>query len=119
MNELLEKEMKLVSVPIQAFLKEYLLNSFKNRKEQQVIKVVGFRFLDISMDEDKSEIKERIIIKKVSFYADVWVSLGGDGSTNNTLNLSTTKGIVLNYNFEEKKYIIESTEGVSLLDNTF
>ena len=119
MNELLEKELNLVREPIMAFLEEYLLDGFKNRKGQSVIKVDGFKAFDILIDEEQSEIKERFVLNRVSFYADVWVSLGDDGSTNNTLNLSTTKGIVLNYNFEEKKYAIENTEGISLLDKTF
>lgn len=119
MNELLEKEKRLLSEPIKVFLEGYLLDSFKNRKGQPVIKVDGFTALNISIDEDQSEIKERFIITGVSFYAHVWVSLGADGSTNNTLNLSTTKGMVLYYNFEEKKYTIENIEGISLLDKTF
>ena len=119
MNELLEKELNLVREPIRAFLEEYLLDGFKNRKGQPVIKVDSFKVFNISIDEEQSEIKERFVITGVSFYAEVWVSLGDDGSTNNTLNLSTTKGMVLNYSFEEKKYAIENTEGISLLDKTF
>ncbi len=120
MNDLLKKELKLVNIPIEEFLKSTLLDGFKNRKGQLVIRVDGFAFIETTVDEDNSEIKEKIIVTGVSAYVDVQVAIGDDGSyTNNTLDIFINKGFVLNYDFESKSYIIEDIDGVIIIDRTF
>ena len=114
----MEKELLQISVPIENLLKNFLLNGFKNRKNQPVVKVDRFRFMKIIVDEDLSEIKKNIIVKKVSFQVDVWVDFGEDARSNNTLNIFTNNDIILKYDFEVEKYIVEGAENVVLIDNT-
>lgn len=118
MEDLLKKELQQINPPIEELLKNYLLNGFENRKKQPIVKVDGFRFMKIIIDEDLSAIKDLIIVKKVNSQVDVWVKIGDDARSNNTLNIFTHKDIRLKYDFEAKKYIIENPQDVIIIDNT-
>jgi len=116
MNALLEKEKELINKPIIDFIVKYLLNGFKNGKDRVVKEVNNNLLLDFEIDEDKSEIKDIIIINKVTITAKVWVEFPTDALTNDTIILKVNTSIILPYNFENKEYVIANLDELKLTD---
>jgi len=115
MEKLVEKEKELIKKPIIRFFEEKLSEGFKNNKGREIIEVQNI-YAFVSVDEDESSFKEKIVITRTDVQANVRISLGVGTSTNSILSLRTNKGFILNYDNEAKGYYLENTDDISIID---
>ena len=118
MEELVKKEEQLIFAPIENFIIEKLMDGFKNRKDQDVIKVDGLSLARLECDTKESEFKIKILINRIDVLAKVWVNIGEGARSNNQLSISINKQVNLVYNYEDKLYQIENEEELNLFDRT-
>jgi len=114
-----EKEIEKIKAPIRDFITSKLLDGFKNRKHQEVVRIEFFHLLECNINEEKTELKENAQVDNVIANARVWVKIDNDGSeTNNDLNLRIAKSIFLDYDPESKEYKILNIDDLNILDMT-
>lgn len=118
MEELVKKEEQLIFTPIEAFIKKRLMDGFKNRKGQVVIKVDGIALARLECDAANSEFKKEILINRIDITTKVWVDIGDAARTNNLLMLSLNKQMKLRYNYDNDLYEIVNEDDLSLFDRT-
>lgn len=120
MNDLIKKEEELILNSINKFVKQILLAGFKNRKGQPVVKVVEHYHEVLTIDQEISVFRKKIIVQKMSFNARVFVSIGYDATASNDLNLFTNGNIQLIWDETNERYVvITPIEEVKLIDKTF
>ena len=113
MNDLFKKELELISLPIKEYVEKKLMEGFKNRKGHEVIKVKRVNLIDLSVDNENSSIKESILIKSITCFAEVEVRFHEHGTQNDTLNINIPKEIKITYDFTSKTYQIKNEEEFS------
>ncbi len=112
------KELELIQQPIIELIKKLLLNGFKNRQGRSLHSVDSLNLVDIEINEDKSSFKEVIYVNTVIAYSRIWVEFH-DSITNDNIELSLSKEVILEYNNENKEYKVTNEDDIKLVDRTF
>lgn len=118
MNEIFKKEIELLSNPISALIKEKLNDGFKNRQGRSIHSIEDISIMNIDIDEEKSSLKETVIVTKVIAFAKIWVKFE-DGRMNDNIQISLSKPVVLEYDFGAKEYFIKNSIELALVDRSY
>jgi flagellar biosynthesis regulator FlaF len=108
---------KIVNNLIQ-FIKEKLLDNFKNQNGRVIDSVETLNILDFEID-DENEDRDKIIVTKVIAAARVWVKFVEDSKSSDNIQLRNNKIVEFVYNKETDEFEMVANDVVFYINSLY